>query len=58
MNLLTATAGALIANFLTVIFLYALWRLTKNEKDTGAIVMALTVSLTVAGIGLILRSTL
>ena len=52
MNIITVAAGALIANFLTVVFLYALWRLTKNEGDMRAIGMVLAVCAVVIVIGL------
>jgi hypothetical protein len=41
MDILTATAGALLANFLTVALIYGMWRLTKNERDLPAILICL-----------------
>ena len=35
--------GAVAANFLTVTMLYGLWRLTRNERDLGAIAICLAV---------------
>lgn len=58
MNLLTATAGALIANMLTFAMIYGLWRLTKDDRDIKGMLLVAITGFIVAGIGLIGRSTL
>lgn len=39
--MIEAAAGSLIANMITFAFVFGLWRLTKNERDWGAIFICL-----------------
>lgn len=56
---LTVTLAAVIfGNFITVTFLYALWRLGKNDRDAIAIVLALFCAFTTVAIGFGLREAL
>lgn len=49
--MLESAAGGLFANLVTVVLIYGMWRLTKNEKDWWAMVICLICFGTAATIG-------
>lgn len=55
MNIVTVAAGALVANFITIVVLYALWRLGRNENDGWAIAIGLAGFSAIIGIALLGR---
>ncbi len=57
MDILTATAGSLMANFLTVSFLYVAWRLNRPgaEHDVKGILMGIGICVAVIVIALAAR---
>jgi hypothetical protein len=49
-------AGSILANFVTITVIYGLWRLTKNERDIGAMGICLACFAAIFLTGLALRS--
>lgn len=54
-GMLEAFAGGILANIVTLIFVYNLWKLTKNEKDIKAMLVILACCGVVLTVGFAVR---
>lgn len=56
MSIITVTAGVLLGNGLTAAFIYAMWRIRRDENDLRAIAMVIVLALIGLAIALTGRS--